>query len=114
MKKTADWLEANTEIMKPALEAKRSALVDYEEKPSVQTLSAMKDAKKTAQRTARSCANDYWLCICHNIQHAADTGNARGMFEGIKMALGPTVKKSAPLKLKTDETITDRIKQMDR
>ena len=36
------------------------------------------------------------------------------MFEGIKKAFGPTTKKTAPLKSKTGETITDPNKQMDQ
>uniref|UniRef100_UPI0033950386 hypothetical protein n=1 Tax=Acinetobacter baumannii TaxID=470 RepID=UPI0033950386 len=43
-----------------------------------------------------------------------DTGNARGLFEGIQMAIGPTKTKSALLKSKTGEAITDREEQLKR
>lgn len=45
---------------------------------------------------------------------AANTGNARGMYEGIKQAVGPTATKIAPLKTKTGEVITDQGKQLER
>ena len=48
------------------------------------------------------------------IEEASNTGNATGMYEGIKQANGPNVKKIAPLKSKTGEIITDRKKQMER
>ena len=41
-------------------------------------------------------------------------GNIRGMYDGIKKALGPTIKKVAPLKSKEGVTITDKSKQMER
>ena len=46
--------------------------------------------------------------LCAEIQSAADTGNSRGMFEGIKKAIGPTQSKSSPLKTSTGEIITDK------
>ena len=58
------------------------------------------------------CYNTYWLNLCTSIQTAAETGNARGMYEGIKKATGPTPTKTTPLKSKTGEVITDQVKQM--
>ncbi|XP_047496567.1 uncharacterized protein LOC125044159 [Penaeus chinensis] len=55
-------------------------------------------ARKDAQRIARCCANDYWLNLCQDIKHAADLGNVRRMYEGIKKASGPSTIKTAPLK----------------
>ena len=43
----------------------------------------------------------------------ADTGNIRGMYDGIQKSLGPTRKKTAPLKSTTGELIQDRAKQME-
>ena len=114
VRRNADWFEANVEVMKPILEAERTALVDYKDDPNPQTSAILKNTKKAAQQAARSCANKYWLQLCQGIQHAADTGNVRGMYEGIKKALGPTVKKTAPLKLKSGEPVTDSEAQMDR
>lgn len=36
------------------------------------------------------------------------------MYDGIKTATGPTATKTAPLKSKTGEIITDQCKQLDR
>ncbi|WP_353803190.1 hypothetical protein, partial [Acinetobacter baumannii] len=77
-------------------------------------LNALPSAKKHAQKTARQCANTFRLNLSNNMQKAADTGNARGLFEGIKMAIGPTKTKLALLKLKTREAITDRGEKLKR
>ena len=42
------------------------------------------------------------------------TGNIRGMYDGIKKALGPTLNKTAPLRSSTGEVITDRGHQLER
>ena len=86
----------------------------YKSCPSQQNLQALRAAQGEVQRVARRCANDYWLDLCSSIQFAADIGNIRVMYDGIKKALGPTQKKSAPLKSSTGETIQDRAEQMER
>ena len=45
---------------------------------------------------------------------AVDTGNIKGMYDGIKQALGPIQKEIAPLKSATGEVIQDRAQQMER
>ena len=72
--------------MEPITEAKRKALLAYKAKPCPSTLEALRTARRTVQQTAHHCANTYWLNLCSSIQTAADTGNARGMCEGIKKA----------------------------
>uniref|UniRef100_A0A2C9M8M8 Uncharacterized protein n=1 Tax=Biomphalaria glabrata TaxID=6526 RepID=A0A2C9M8M8_BIOGL len=71
-------------------------------------------ARANAQRTARICANEYWVELSENIQLAAQVGNIRGMYEGIKKALGPSQNKTTPLKSTTGEIITDKCQQMHR
>ena len=39
---------------------------------------------------------EYWTDLCRNIQQAVDTGNVKGMYDGIKKATGPSVKKQPP------------------
>lgn len=56
----------------------------------------------------------YWQELSRDIQTAADTGNIRGMYDGITKALGPTQSKTAPLKSISGEVITDKGKQMER
>ena len=50
--------------------------------------------------------------LSYSIEEDSNKGNAREMYEGIKQATGPNVKKIAPLK--TGEIITDERKQMER
>ena len=113
-RKNADWFEAHWEEMKPVTEAKRKALLAHKDKSSQSTQLALRAAKSKAQQTARHCANTYWQNLCSSIQLAAETGNARGMFEGIKKATGPIPSKTAPLKSKSGDVITDPEKQMQR
>ncbi|KAI5106715.1 major facilitator superfamily domain-containing protein 1, partial [Silurus meridionalis] len=79
--KNTDWYEAKWKEMEPVTEAKRKALLAYKAAPSPGTLQALRTARKNAQQTARHCANTYWLNLCTSIQLAAETGDARGMFE---------------------------------
>ena len=109
-----DWFEASISVMEPVIDSKRSALINYKRDPSQKNLRALRAARSKAQQTARRCANDYWLQLSDNIQQASDSGNIRGMYEGIKQATGKSLKKTAPLKSKTGEIITDRDKQMSR
>ena len=52
--------------------------------------------------------------LSFSVEEASNTGNSREMYEGIKQATGPNVKKIAPLKSKTGENITNGRKQMER
>ena len=93
-KKTADWFEAHSELM-PAIKDKRRALAAYKACLSEYNLQAVRAARSQVQQAARRCSNYYWLQLCSQIQIAADTGNIKGMYDGIKQALGPIQKKSA-------------------
>ncbi|XP_047489149.1 uncharacterized protein LOC125039353 [Penaeus chinensis] len=110
----ADWFEAHWDRMEPVVEAKRKTFLAYKNAPNPTTLTALRVARKTSQQTARHCANTYWLNLCSRIQLAADVGDASGMYEGIKKATGPAPSKSAPLKTKTGDVITDQGKQLKR
>ena len=109
-----DWFIANYAILAPLLEEKRVALLAYDQCPSEKNLHALRSARNKVQATARRCANDYWLALCQSIQTSVDMGDIRGMYDGIKKALGPTQSKTAPLKTKTGVVIRDRGEQMER
>ena len=113
-RKSNDWFEAKIEELEPAIETKRATLLEEKRNPTKKTKAAHKAACSNAQRIARKCANDYWMELCNSIQFAADFGNVRGMYEGMKKAFGPSIIKTAPLKSKTGETITDQAEQMKR
>lgn len=112
-RKSEDWFNANITTLQPLIEAKRNALQNYQRNPSSSSLEALQESRRRAKEKCKECANNYWMNLCAEIQSAADTGNARGMFEGIKKAIGPIQSKTAPLKSSTGETITDKSKLMD-
>ena len=105
----AHWIE-----LQPVTETKRKALLAYKQNPCPGTRDAVRAARSKAQQTARRCANEYWQNLCGNIQAAVDSGHSKCMYEGIKTATGPTCVKTAPLKAKTGEVITDQSKQLQR
>ena len=112
--KSHDWFEAKSTVITPVTEAKRTALAEYKRTPSERNLQILRIARSKAQHTTRRCANEYWTEISENIQSAAITGNIRGMYDGIKKALGPILNKTAPLRSSTGEVITDRGHQPER
>lgn len=77
-------------------------------------MQVLRAARNKAWQTARRCANEYWTELGEAIQVAATTGNIRGMYDGIKKALGPTQNKMAPLKSSTGEVLTDKGLHMER
>ncbi|XP_076052811.1 uncharacterized protein LOC143032227 [Oratosquilla oratoria] len=112
--KNNDWFDAKFSEMSPVIDAKRAALAEYKRSPNEKTLQALGTVRSKVQQTARRCANEYWQQLSDSIQFAAVSGNIRGMYEGIKTALGPPQSKTAPLKTTSGEVITDKGKQMDR
>ena len=106
-RKNAHWVEDFWLEMEPVIAAKRTALLKYKQCPSKQNLGELRTARDTTQLTSRCCADKYWVQLCTEIQTCSDTGNIRGMFEGIKKATGPTQSKTAPHKSKTGEVIAD-------
>ena len=74
----------------------------------------LRAARSKVQQISRRCANDFWLQLCNHIQVCADTGNLKGMYDGIKQAIGPMQSRIAPLKSATGDAIKDKSKQMER
>ena len=111
--KTHDWFDAKSTEMRPVIEAKRKALIEYKRSPSERNLQIIRAARSKVQHTARRCANEYWTQLSQDIQTAAITGNIGGMYHGINKALGPIQSKTAPLKSSSGEIITDKGQQME-
>ncbi|XP_018020632.1 uncharacterized protein LOC108676996 [Hyalella azteca] len=63
---------------------------------------------------ARRCANNYWLQLSDSIQRASDSGNVRGMYEEIKRATGRPVARTALLRSRSGELISNRTEQLNR
>ncbi|XP_033124302.1 uncharacterized protein LOC117122714 [Anneissia japonica] len=70
--------------------------------------------RSDVQRTVRACVNEYWEELSTTIQIDADTGNIRGMYEGIRKAFGLTVRKTAPIKYISGNSLTSREDQLNR
>ena len=87
-RKNTDWFEESVSTLVPIIDAKRDVLIMYKSNPRQQNHQALKAARSLAQKTARRCANNYWLRLSSSIQMASWSGNIRVMYEGIKQATG--------------------------
>ena len=94
--------------MRPVIEAKRTALMEYKRSPRERNLQILIAARSKVQQAEGRCANDYWTQLSQDIQRADIIGNIRGMYDGIKKALGPTQSKTGPLKSSSGDIITDK------
>ncbi|XP_052673517.1 uncharacterized protein LOC128155711 [Crassostrea angulata] len=112
--KTTDWFEAKSSLMIPAIESKRIALAEYKRTPSQKNLLSLRAARGRVQCMARLCANEYWQELSETIQKAAISGNVRGMYDGIKRAVGPNQCKTSPLKSSSGVVLSDKNQQMER
>ena len=113
-KRNKDWFRASHYILNPAIEKKKKALIRYKTTSTRKSHQHLKEMRKETRKLARQCANNYWVDLATKIQASADFGDIRGLYEGIKEATGPTRKRSAPLKTKEGNTITDKDQQMTR
>lgn len=111
---TQDWYGENLATLQPLLEAKRHAALNHRMSSSPETRSKLIQAKANLQRTVRHCVNSYWSQLCNNIQASADAGNFSDMYSGIKRALGPIPRKTAPLKEADGSTITVNTRKLQR
>ena len=112
--KTCDWFDSKATVMMPVVEEKRSAHLQYINLPNLKNLQALKEARKKVRQSARRCANEYWVELSQKIQLAANTGNIREMYDGIKKAMGPVQRMTSSIKSSTGEILTDNNKQMER
>ena len=85
-RKSPDWFETNSTVLTALTEKRRAAALDYKQKPSQASLQTLMSARSEVQRTARRCANDFWLQLGESNHHAADTGNTVDVYDGIKKA----------------------------
>ena len=103
-----------TEKLDPFVQAKRKALQAYKDRPTQANLSVLQSARKQVKSEVKACVNDYWSNLCSAVQQASDTGNIKAMYDGIKKAVGSTISKSAPLKFKSGDIISDKTKKLER
>ena len=81
-----EWFEANIETLAPVYEKKRKAMVKDKKRSTKSSRQSLKAACSEARKSARRCANDYWLKLSQEIQQAAENGNIRGVYDGIRKA----------------------------
>ena len=88
-------------MLLPLIKIKRQVYVDYQHDPSNASLKRLRDARKTFRKTARKCANEFWLTISAGIQAVADRGDYKSVYDGIRKTVGPTQKLTPPLQSAT-------------
>jgi len=86
----------------------------YKTTPSTQNLETPRKSRLLVQKAARKCANDIWQGLCQEIQSAADAGDLKEMYRGIRQVVGPKLKKTAPLLRKSGEVLVEKPQQMKR
>ena len=111
--KWSNLYEVHWEEMEPVTEAERKALLTYKRTPCTSTCDALRAERTNADQTTHCCASNYWLDLCSEIQNAKDTGNAKGMYDGINKGTDPSATKTALLKTKTGEVIMDQNRQLE-
>ncbi|KAJ2942940.1 hypothetical protein O0L34_g15130 [Tuta absoluta] len=110
-----DWFTEYETELKPFIEKKRSAHIDLNNNPNDTSKKlAYKTAKADLQRIVRRCSNEFWVNLCESIQHCRNIGDFRGVYQGIKCAIGPTIRKRAPIKDANGTPINDKLGQLDR
>ena len=109
-----DWFIENSNALLPLIDARKSARLEFMKNPTDSTQARLKKAKSDLQRKSRICANEYWTNLCTQMQTAADTGNLRGLYDGLKTALGPRTNKVAAIKSLDGNELTDKTSQMSR
>ena len=113
-KSSQDWFEADAEHLNPIFERKRKALVEHKKNPTSSSQQRLKRTCKQSRKSARRSVNKYWKELSQEMQNSADNGNIRGFYEGMKKAIGPAPRKTAPVKDLDGNKITDKGKMMDR
>ncbi|XP_063584666.1 uncharacterized protein LOC134762226 [Penaeus indicus] len=107
-----DWLDANMDVLLPLLERKNAAHHQFKTRATRASLDLLKVARSALQKQMRYCANNYWKNLCLEIQNASDLGNFRKLYQGLKKAIGPSMRKVCPLKSSDGTMITDSNQQL--
>ena len=64
--------------------------------------------------TERRCATEFWLKTSASIQPAADKGDTKSVFDGIRKAVGHTKKLRSTLQSATGEVLHSRDEKLSR
>ncbi|CAM4709419.1 unnamed protein product [Leuciscus chuanchicus] len=113
-RKQPDWFRCYADTLLPSLANKRAARLAVKQDSSPHTIAHWKQTRSEVQRLTREAKHLYWESICRRVEHCSATGNTGGMYQGLKQALGPPVKKSSPLRSATGEILTNLDDQLNR
>ena len=95
--KTHDWFDAKSSEMRPVIEAKRTALMEFKQSPSERNLQIIRAARNKVQQTTRRRANEYWAQPGYtDSRHRREHQDF--LYDGNKKALDPTQSKTTPSK----------------
>ena len=100
-----DWFEENINALLPLIKVKRQAHVEYQHEQSCTSLNRLREARKVFRRTARKCTNEFWLKTSASIWFAADRGDTKSVYHGIRKVVGPSKKLTFPLQSATEEML---------
>nr|XP_049705654.1 transposon TX1 uncharacterized 149 kDa protein [Helicoverpa armigera] len=110
-----DWFAEYEDELLPYLESKRNAYISYLNNMDNERLKLRyQTAKADLQRVSRHFANRYWVSLSETIQHCHKIGDFRGMYQGIKTAIGPVARKRAEIKDRQGNPISDKQQQLRR
>ncbi|XP_033105177.1 uncharacterized protein LOC117107580 [Anneissia japonica] len=113
-RKQPAWFTANAVLLLPTLQAKRIARDKARIQNTRSAKAVYRAAKNTLQRLTRNALHFYWKDLSDRIQMCSDTGDLHGLYNGIKEAIGPVPKKSAPLLSRAGEVLTESVDQLKR
>lgn len=109
-----DWFAENIDLLTPVIECKRKALIALKANPDATHRAAFNKACRDTSRLTRFCINHHYQKLCDEIESASASGKIGKMYDGIKSVMGPSCKKTAPLKSKDGVPIILKSEQLDR
>jgi len=88
-----DWFKTHASLLLPTVDSKRSVRLSYLQHNTHSNRGALKQACHNVQQVTCTPMQAYWSTLCDRITSSVSTGNIRGVFKGVKKALGTVPKK---------------------
>ena len=107
-----DWYKVHWEEMEPVTEVKRKDLLAYK-RPLLQHIWCPQSCKYQDAEDHSSLHQRLLAEPVQKLQNAADTDNAKGMYNGVKEVTGLPAMRTTLLKTETGEVITDLNRQLE-
>ena len=113
-RKQPNWFAEFVQELRPLVEHKRHARLEYSARLTRARLNELPEAKRALQREARNKYKKYVTDLSCKIQIASNIDDIRAMYEGIKRVIGPQPKKCAPIAAKDGTALTSKDEQLGR